>query len=215
MTHQRGLGPAPPIPDLPGIDVRTAMAYCEGNMELLRELLDLLVHGHARSADKIRRLVLEGEPLDGRRLAHSLRAAAGQIGALGLEDAARALETALADDPRQLPEELLAQVESRTDQLLRSIARLKRHLAPPPRLDGGSGGPLGSLELSARCAQLGALIDEDLAGALSLIAQLEARDAEPAHSVALRTIGTCLRTYDLANARARTELLRRTLASEG
>jgi two-component system sensor histidine kinase/response regulator len=213
VTNARGHWSAPAIPDLPGIDVGIAVAYCEGNLTLFRELLNLLERGHATDADKVRQLVLRGESQEARRIAHSLKGAAGQIGAMELARAAAALESVLGQHPRRVPERLLARIEALMGELLGSIERLKPHLPRTVRSKARGSGYLEPQELAARCAELASLIDDDLAGALDLIDRLEASEVDPAFAGALRTLGAALRAYELEAARAHTGVLLRTLAS--
>ena len=110
--HPERQVPIQAIPNLPGISVSTAMAYCEGNLALLRELLGLLRQHNAKALGTLRDLLSDGDTQGAYRVAHSLKAAAGQIGALALSRAAKKLEKQIREHPRRVPNQLLEQVEA-------------------------------------------------------------------------------------------------------
>jgi HPt (histidine-containing phosphotransfer) domain-containing protein len=196
------------MPDLSGISVPTAMAYCEGDLALLRELLGLLRQHNAKALSKLRELLRHGDTQAAHRVAHSLKAAAGQIGALGLSRAAMRLERQIREQPQRVHDKLLEQVETRLGEVLRSIALLDQHLAPSCTPVGYRERALPSQELVARCGELAALIDDDVGGALDLLEGIEEiSGSDPELVAGLKAIRAALRAFDLPSAQRLTRRL--------
>jgi HPt (histidine-containing phosphotransfer) domain-containing protein len=80
---------------LPGISMEDGLRRVAGNRGLYRKLLMSFRKDFAGSAGEIRRLLGESKSVDARRLAHSVRGVAGQLGAKELQEAAAAVESAL------------------------------------------------------------------------------------------------------------------------
>ena len=98
----RGAKPPPPPPSspspavtLPGIDMTLAMRRTAGQSELFWSLLADFVVDCAGEAERIERAMGAGDLAVARRFAHSLRGAAGNLGAARLAAAAGAVETAI------------------------------------------------------------------------------------------------------------------------
>jgi len=81
--------------DLPGFEVRTALARLGGNVALYEKLLRDLVAGHADDGERIRRALAAGDPATASRIAHTLRGVAGNLSAQDLHAAATAMEAVL------------------------------------------------------------------------------------------------------------------------
>jgi diguanylate cyclase (GGDEF)-like protein len=117
------------IPDLPGLCVSQALADCEGNLALYRQLLSLLRQHNRTTVDDVQALLARGEGAEARRLAHSLKGSAAQVGAWELSEAARALELTIQRDARAVSEPLLATVEDRLADVLDAIRTLDAFLS--------------------------------------------------------------------------------------
>jgi PAS domain S-box-containing protein len=81
-----------PMPDIPGLDVARGLAALSGQRQLYLDLLDQFARLHGDDAWRIRDAMTAGDRALARRLAHSLKGAAGTLGAVAVEAAARALE---------------------------------------------------------------------------------------------------------------------------
>ncbi|MEN3111559.1 response regulator [Uliginosibacterium paludis] len=94
--------PAMPLPDaIAGLDVAAGLHYVMDKRELYRTLLDGFVEEHGRFGEQFRAAVASGEPGAAERLAHTLKGAAGTLGAGEIRRLAAALEDCLrgrADD---------------------------------------------------------------------------------------------------------------------
>ncbi|MEN8198948.1 MAG: response regulator [Thermodesulfobacteriota bacterium] len=93
------------IPDLDGITVQGGLARVGGNVKLYRNLLSKFYHDNQDVTRQIRGAVEQAEKTDlATRLAHTIKALAGTIGALELQEKAAELETAIGNNSPRLSE---------------------------------------------------------------------------------------------------------------
>lgn len=109
------------FPNLPGLDTADGLRRMMNKPSLYEKVLRDF---HVRFVDEpraIRAAIASGDLAAAERHAHSAKGLAGTIGAPGLQNAAKALETALRDGDAS-PEEFLALFEHELRQVLDSIA---------------------------------------------------------------------------------------------
>ncbi len=109
--------PPPPIAALPGIDMALAMRRSDGQRELFWSLLTDFVADYPGEADRIERAVRDGDLATARLYAHSLRGAAGNLGATRLAAAAAVIE-------RAVKTETADGLEGAFDELRQSLAEV-------------------------------------------------------------------------------------------
>jgi PAS domain S-box-containing protein len=111
-THPVSPLPAPPVspvePDptgmleklraIPGLGADIGLRRLRGKVRTYVRVVEMFASEHAGDAESIRQLLVEGRSADARRQAHSLKGAAGAVGAPRLMELAAALEKALADE---------------------------------------------------------------------------------------------------------------------
>ena len=102
-----GSPPEIPLPNYPGLNTSFGLGNLQGNRGRYRELLQHLHAVHADDPGKLREHLAAGRVADARRQAHSLRGAAGTLGAEEIAEAAGALEHALMDEPHSPAHEAL------------------------------------------------------------------------------------------------------------
>ncbi len=86
------------LPDaLPGIDAHDGLRRLGGNRRLLRKLLLRLRADFGDACERLASQLAEGRDGDARRLAHTLKGVAGNVGATRLQARAAALEAALRE----------------------------------------------------------------------------------------------------------------------
>jgi CheY-like chemotaxis protein len=98
----KDLKPGEPLPDLPGIDVKTALVLVGGNPEMFKRLLRKFATGHADTVDKIASALEDKEMELAKRLVHTFKGLAGTIGALALSAAATDLEAAIKGESEEV-----------------------------------------------------------------------------------------------------------------
>jgi signal transduction histidine kinase/DNA-binding NarL/FixJ family response regulator len=114
---------APQPQDLPALDRRLGLEATDGDEALYRHLLEMFRRHEADFEQRMRRQLDQGELLAATRTAHDLKAEAGTLGLLALQQAAAALEAACAQNgARAIIDPLLGDV----------VQRLQPHLADTP-----------------------------------------------------------------------------------
>jgi PAS domain S-box-containing protein len=94
--------PPPPAPvdaalaQVPGLDAATGLSRVAGNHALYRQLLKQFVERQGDAPARVAQALAAGEPAAAQRAAHTVRAVAGNLGLATLQQAAAALEQALA-----------------------------------------------------------------------------------------------------------------------
>ncbi|WP_083927978.1 transporter substrate-binding domain-containing protein [Desulfobacter curvatus] len=83
--------------DVPGISVRRALSRMDQNEVLYLDLLEKFKQSYAHADRELKTLIEKGQDADARRLAHSIKGVAGNVGMTDLQAAAADLETAFRD----------------------------------------------------------------------------------------------------------------------
>ncbi|HUV63472.1 MAG TPA: response regulator [Sedimentisphaerales bacterium] len=83
--------------NVPGIDVASALKRTGGNRMRYETLLRRFAHQQANAIEAIRHSLSSGDAAMAERTAHSLKGAAGTLGAMAVSDAAAKAETAIRD----------------------------------------------------------------------------------------------------------------------
>ncbi|MFZ6655624.1 two-component regulator propeller domain-containing protein [Undibacterium sp. TJN19] len=143
---------------IPGVDVTTALRRCGQNLDLYLRLLQLFVETASATPEKIRRHLQNGDRGSAEREAHTMRGAAGNIGALALAAVATELELAIEkstedtailqrfdDASQELMQELSKALKQATEQTVQeAVAVLDTHSTPGIR-DAASQALIGRL----------------------------------------------------------------------
>jgi PAS domain S-box-containing protein len=79
-----------------GLDPSIGLKSLRGNVKSYASLLGRFIDGHAHDMDELRRQLGLGDATEARRIAHSLKGAAGTLGMVTLQGLARELETAIS-----------------------------------------------------------------------------------------------------------------------
>jgi len=112
------------LPEMTGFDVRTALARVGGDRNIFIGLAKKFSGNYKDIADKIKAAMDKGDNDGARRLAHTLKGVAGNIGAMDLYKSAVSLEAAIIKD---LPDEWASRLDvtrERLGQVLNSIKSL-------------------------------------------------------------------------------------------
>ena len=107
--------------DLPGLDVRKGLHHTGGNMALYQKLLREYAKHHHDDSDMVRKFIAQGQDEEARRLIHTLKGVAGNLGAVALQTLCRKLEDHLPDRVKETDLQTLQELQH---QLLKSIALL-------------------------------------------------------------------------------------------
>ena len=193
------------LPQIAGLDVQTGLATAGGHLPLYRKLLRTFHDTQTGFAADFAEAVAAGDAVTMTRLAHSLRGAAGTLGARALAAAAGALEQACAQRAAAAERDPLL---TRAQSLLATLqVSLGRHLAleamaqaaPSPTLDDAS-----REQLDALLARLTALLrDSDSAAtdaAQELTALLDRLPLPTTRARALRRAADSAARFDFDGA---------------
>lgn len=109
------------MPRLPGIDIERTLRRMGDDADLYRRALRLFQREHQALPQTLRALLAQDKVSEARRLAHSLKGAAGTIGAVELQAAAAELERNLAQPDGSDVEPHLLAMESRLAVVLHGL----------------------------------------------------------------------------------------------
>jgi two-component system sensor histidine kinase/response regulator len=112
---------------LDGIDMETGLIRVGGNRRLFRDLLVKFRTDYAGAASELAGLMAAGNQEDARRLAHSIKSVAGNIGAKALAEAAGDLEAAIVQDGKDAPHRT---ADAFARELKQTVKALKTVKAP-------------------------------------------------------------------------------------
>ncbi|TAN53635.1 MAG: PAS domain S-box protein [Methylococcaceae bacterium] len=118
------------LPPLAGIDTKQGLYRMGNDLDRYRRLLRLFHREHLALPQMLRARLTQGDMAGAHRLAHSLKGAAGTIGAYDLQAAAHELELSLAQPAGADIEPSLLTVESQLAVVLNALAHLQAPSAP-------------------------------------------------------------------------------------
>ena len=198
--------PAAAFPSLPGIDTARGLATAGGKPELYRRLLLKFQAGQAGFAAAYAAARADAsDMLAARRVAHTLRGTAGNIGALGLQAAAAWLEDASGPDPGAAADAALAEVLDQLAPVLASLAEFAVR-------EGGvaaAASPVVVDEARLRqgLARLSQLLSEGDIEAVDLAEALLAQAGDGALARTLQRVAKALSDFDFDTAAAALQAL--------
>ncbi|MDN6860403.1 response regulator [Pseudomonas sp. CAN2814] len=196
--------------ELPGIDTQAGLATCAGKQGLYERLLNRFHSSYRDFPADFQAAAGSGDPAAQRRAAHSLRGAAGNIGARVLASAAASLEEACRSaEPEARIAALLSQVRDELELVQTGLAALAG--APPAKQQGGSVVPVNTPILLRRLQTL--LADSDT-GAEEVVRQLAAACPDGERAVLLRGVIEAMEAFDYDLALERLHLLSTELGSQ-
>jgi len=120
--------------DVPGISVRQALSRLDQNEKLYLGLLDKFKQSYAHADRDFRNLVEKKQDEDARRLAHSIKGVAGNIGMTDLQKTAADLETAFRDKARSEYDTLITRFSQTLPLALSSVDQLTESVVKAPPL---------------------------------------------------------------------------------
>ncbi len=137
-----GVTLAEAVRDVQGLDLQLGLHRVLGKESLYVSMLRKFCSGQAQTCPQLRAALLQGDRGTAERMAHTLRGVAGNIGAMGLQDQAGAVESAirLMAPPERL-EALLAELQAALDPLLKALAAALEQLTSNTPVPAATDGP--------------------------------------------------------------------------
>ncbi|WP_374328603.1 CBS domain-containing protein [Azonexus sp.] len=159
------------LEQIPGLDTRLGLHAVRGKQAIYERLLNSFAGSHLDDFAKIRELLLCGEEEEGRRLAHSIKGAAGTLGATRVFEAAAAVDHAIRQQrPVSDVLDLVDALDNAYRELHDALARLPASSAPAEV----AGETLSSAQIRSR---LDGLVRQLIDGDFAVQSRLQ-RDAE-------------------------------------
>ena len=186
-----------PIPGVAELDVAAVKGRIGDDGKLFRNMLGWFLKGQSHYVASMRAAIAIRNRPTAHRLAHTLKGAAGDIGATRLCEAAERLELALLAPTESVQPALLDEVEALLVQQLADIAHALETdagAAPAP------GQPVGEAELTAVLREMAKLLAEDNAQVLELTTPLAALVEGHAMAADFRRLTGLIEHFSLSEA---------------
>jgi CheY-like chemotaxis protein len=145
-------GEAEALPPLAGIDTAQGLKRLLGNQKAYINILRKFGHDFQDAAETIKNLAAIGQTKEAAIMAHTIKGAAGNIGAAELQEAAAALETRFKEGGQGLPEATYQDFLLSHSKVLESLRVLEPAGEPEPTAGAEQGAPLPR-ELAQKVAQ--------------------------------------------------------------
>ena len=157
--------------ELPGIDIQNGLGRFGGNTELFKDLLKKFAANQADVPVQIRQALDKQDMETARRLAHTAKGVAGNVGALELFKTATDLDAALKVLDMDNTHALMPVFETQLNRVIQGINALEEKEAGPD-LRSLSGDDIAGI-VAPLLAELKALLDEDDTQAADPVRQLK------------------------------------------
>jgi len=193
------------LPEMPGIDAEAGVARVGGRISVYRKILDKFRQTQSDAPARIRAALEAGDRATAQREAHTLKGVAGNIGADGVQVAAKTVEGLVNNG---------ADCEAALTALEHTLAALLAALPAPA--DSTADQPEGfaaisATELSARLDRLQALLEDNDADAVDLVDEIASRIDDGASRERMKTIGRHVDDFEFDAALGLVQALRDTL----
>jgi two-component system sensor histidine kinase/response regulator len=186
-----------PIPRIAELDIAKVIQRIGNDGDLFRNMLRWFRDGHSDYVRSMRAAMAAHDYSVAQRLAHTLKGAAGDIGATRLREAARRLETALLSHPTAVPSAQLDEVDA---LLMQQLVEIAPAIAPMPGASSLAGKPAGEAALVEVLRELAKLLSEDDAQAVELLAPLAALVEGSAQAADFRHLAGLIERFSLSEA---------------
>ena len=184
------------IPALEGVDTEEGLATTQNNARLYRKLLVKFRDSERDFAERFRAALSAGDSDAATRTAHTLKGVAGNVAALGVQEAAKALEAACrGGEAGAAIEALLETVEGELALVMAALDGLETEEA-----GAASKGEIDREALLPLLTRLRELLEEDDTDAAEVIDALEPLLAGTSHAAALKRVAAPIDDYDFEEA---------------
>ncbi len=184
---------------IPGLDVAEGLKRVRGRTSIYQRLLLMYIDGHQNDMDKLREKLAAGEQEEARRVAHSLKGAAGSLGVVAVQAVAAKLEAAVAKQaPASEIEQLAAEVHATQTKLAADLRTALSNL-PQPEAQTASA-KLSEQASNEAIAHLQYLLRKDDMGAGDAFREALPILKQRLSTEALAQLGRQINSFDLSNA---------------
>ncbi len=179
---------------LPGVDMALGLRRMAGDRQLYAKVLDKFCDSQADVVAQIEAALAAGDREGAVRIAHTLKGLAGNIGAVGLQEAALVLERTLRESGDALLPECYQHLEAQLSPLLDALHAvcLQRQVARP----AAEASEVCQAQMQKDLSRLQTLLEEDDAEAVQQLRTIRANDP----SLPLEPVERALAIYDFEAA---------------
>jgi polar amino acid transport system substrate-binding protein len=188
-----------PLPPIEGIDTRAGLATTQGNSALYCRLLLRFRETYADFPALFAQALEDPDEAAATRCAHSLKGVAANIGARGVEQAARALEAACAGGQScERVDDLLQQVCARLRPVILALAVLVDRSGAPEEVAPAEG--YDPEQVRPQLERLAELLEDCDADAAELLEELRPHLAASPLAAGFRRLGQVVDAYEFDDA---------------
>ncbi len=181
---------------LPGIDVEDGLERLAGDAVLYRDLLEKFAENQRDVPEKIEQALKVQDMETARRLAHTVKGVAGNIGARPLFEAATILDTALKEDTPHKIRDILQDFAVRLAEAVQGI----KDLEPPADQPVEPSEAAGPEAVKPLLASLKQMIDDNDTEAVTMVRQLKALIQDNAATALADQLQKAISEYDFEGA---------------
>jgi HPt (histidine-containing phosphotransfer) domain-containing protein len=185
--------------NISGLDVADGLKRVRGRASIYQRLLLMYIDGHQNDMDKLREKLAAGEQEEARRVAHSLKGAAGSLGVVAVQALAAKLEAAVAKQaPASEIEQLATEVHATQTKLAVDLRSALSKLPQPEAQTAGAN--LSEQASNEAIAHLQYLLRKDDMGAGDAFREALPILKQRLSAEALIRLGRQINSFDLSNA---------------
>ncbi|MBF0621229.1 MAG: transporter substrate-binding domain-containing protein [Magnetococcales bacterium] len=193
--------------DLPGFDLKSALARMGGNVKAYRKTLKKVLDAETDAMQRLENSLAVGDTETAVRIAHTLKGVFGNVGATALQLIAGELEAALKASEAQ-PEALMQQTAVQLNETLAIIAAALDGDRKATASDSADNDSSGSLDISADLQSIAEQIDAYDSTSEDSVEDLLEKVTDPAIKASLNQLKGHLGNYDFdAATEVLTELI--------
>ena len=179
---------------LPGVDTQSGLARVGGKVTVYRKILRQFANGQVDASARIRSALASGDRVTAEREAHTLKGVAGNIGAEGVQAAAKHLEAAIREgSDTDAP---LTKLEDILGELIVGLASL----STTPDTAEAATTKVSVPELLPEFDRLQALLEEYDGAAVGLVEEIRSQMAHTEFIQPVRVIGEHIDNFEFDEA---------------
>ena len=187
---------------LPGIDVAEGINRLGGNIKLFLKLYSDFAKDYSGAVNKIKQLISNEQKEEAKRLTHSIKGVAGNLGATQLQSIGQKLESGIADWDKEKFDELILHFDKELKQVLESIKKISQKEPKEIILNTNDDKkPLDFKTVKLDIEKLGVFIEEnDPVGCEECLSLLKRKITSHIDSELLESLETHIDNYDFIGA---------------
>jgi polar amino acid transport system substrate-binding protein len=182
------------LPDIPGIDTQAGLARVGGSTAVYRKILDKFRDTQAEAPQRIRAALAAGDQTTAQREAHTLKGVAGNIGANGVQSAAKSVESLIRDGGGT--DSALGELAQTLNALIEGMPRSQR----PETSEHAATTVISTTELEPLLERLQALLEDSDAEAMDVVEEITSRIEDGSSRACIKEIGRHIDDFEFDEA---------------